>query len=375
MIKWIEITNFKSIQADKIFLPQMGAIVGNNSAGKTNLLQAVGLIKRLATGENIKIAARGYVLSPDELFNINVPSREFHIKISLSDNEEQEYLLEVSFFNTEDPKLPVTIQNEKLLKSTSDRETFELVYERKNNNLENKNRVNIPLSIDTDKLALSLYKNPDAQAVRSIFSKVHLPDMEFKSLRESLTTPTDDNIARFLVQLKTEQEESYKIFQTIIKKLLPSFSNIIEVLPKALRASDERKMYLVLLEEKNLKTALSMQTVSLGDLRTLFILTVTLLAKEHSTIFFEEIENALHPKRVKDVIEFLENIARKKDIQLLYTTHSPTVINRLRPSEILFTRKDENKGTKYILLDNPRNISAIESILNSGGEITEFIYS
>ena len=55
MIESIDIKNFKSIKKSRAKLPFFGAIVGNNAAGKTNLIQAIAFIKESVFGKDINI--------------------------------------------------------------------------------------------------------------------------------------------------------------------------------------------------------------------------------------------------------------------------------------------------------------------------------
>jgi len=64
-----------------------------------------------------------------------------------------------------------------------------------------------------------------------------------------------------------------------------------------------------------------------------------------SLLLVEEPENGLHPSRIRDVVCVLRTLA-EKGTQVVIATHSPLVINELRPEEVtLVTRASEARGT------------------------------
>jgi predicted ATP-dependent endonuclease of OLD family len=63
-----------------------------------------------------------------------------------------------------------------------------------------------------------------------------------------------------------------------------------------------------------------------------------------NTIFlFDEPANILHPKGQKDVLNILETIVH--NTQIIYSTHSPFLINRNHPERLRLLTKDKEKGT------------------------------
>ncbi|MBI5499288.1 MAG: AAA family ATPase [Deltaproteobacteria bacterium] len=63
-----------------------------------------------------------------------------------------------------------------------------------------------------------------------------------------------------------------------------------------------------------------------------------------SLLLVEEPENGLHPARTADVIRSLRAISGK-GTQVVMATHSPLVINELRPDEVTVFTRDPEKGT------------------------------
>ncbi len=380
MLISIYIKNFKSILEDEITLPRYGAVVGLNAAGKTNLIQAIALMKNLVNGEDIEEALEKITLTRRELFNYhNHLSNGTTLKLKVQNGDEFCYSLEININIKNDllglPKAYITY--EQLSREKDD--NTEVIYSRSENNLIKGSGEPIPLDVDDSKLAVNLYKENDAQAFKSIISKLFITETDVMNLRDSIVNQEQEGLASLLIRIRHKEDQSdYQLFQRIIKKLLPSFSSVVEM--SASRAndpvtekSDEKKLYVVLLEEKNLKGTLSMQSISAGDLKTLYLIANVVNLKPGSTFITEEIENGLHPKRIKDVLDHLDQIARQKNIQLLFTTHSPAIINTLRASEVLWARKEEDMGSRYSLLSESRHVTMIEKLLKEGGQLTDLI--
>ncbi|MBI5486563.1 MAG: ATP-binding protein [Deltaproteobacteria bacterium] len=73
-----------------------------------------------------------------------------------------------------------------------------------------------------------------------------------------------------------------------------------------------------------------------------------------SLLLVEEPENGLHPSRIADIIHALRAIS-ERGTQVVMATHSPLVINELRPEEVTVFTRDAEKGTIVTpILETPR---------------------
>lgn len=69
-------------------------------------------------------------------------------------------------------------------------------------------------------------------------------------------------------------------------------------------------------------------------------------------LLIEEPENGLHPARIAEVMRVLRAISEKT--QVILATHSPLVINELRPEEVTVVTRSKEHGTKATLMkDTP----------------------
>jgi predicted ATPase len=132
---------------------------------------------------------------------------------------------------------------------------------------------------------------------------------------------------------------------------------------------------MVLLEEADLKGRLSVKSLSAGDLRTLYIVASVMNLPSGSTFIVEEAENGLHPKRLTNLLEYLEMISVKRDIQIIYSTHSPIVINKLKAENVIFVEKDTPHGTRFHVLSDTEHVSNIKKLLEDGVPLAEYMYT
>lgn len=79
---------------------------------------------------------------------------------------------------------------------------------------------------------------------------------------------------------------------------------------------------------------ISARSVSDGTLRFLGLVTALLTAPQGSIIILEEPDVGLHPSRIHLLARLLEQVTEQRGIQIVATTHSPTLLAHLRP-EIL----------------------------------------
>ena len=79
---------------------------------------------------------------------------------------------------------------------------------------------------------------------------------------------------------------------------------------------------------------ISARSVSDGTLRFLGTLLALETANPGDVLLIEEIGEGLHPTRIQFLLELLESAVRRRDIQVIATTHSPVVLQWLAPERL-----------------------------------------
>ena len=93
--------------------------------------------------------------------------------------------------------------------------------------------------------------------------------------------------------------------------------------------TDEGDVMLRLVEKDG--SRVSARSLSDGTLRFLAELVALRTAPEGSVILLEELGRELHPSRVHLLVEYLESITEQRGVQVIATTHSPLVLEALGP--------------------------------------------
>ena len=108
------------------------------------------------------------------------------------------------------------------------------------------------------------------------------------------------------------------------------------------------RIYFFLKESNGRK--ISADAASDGTLRFLAILAALLDDAPACLYFFEEIDNGIHPSRLRLLLELIEGQTRRNDIQVLTTTHSPDLLSMV---------SDETFGNTSVICRLPDSDNAI----------------
>jgi len=107
-------------------------------------------------------------------------------------------------------------------------------------------------------------------------------------------------------------------------------------------------------KETGLLHAVDLADVSFGTVRLLALLTALHEPDPPPFTAVEEIDHGLHPYALDVVVDALRSASDRT--QLLVTTHSPTLVNRLKPREIVVCDRDPESGASLIPAASPEAI-------------------
>jgi predicted ATPase len=81
-------------------------------------------------------------------------------------------------------------------------------------------------------------------------------------------------------------------------------------------------------------------------------------------LLIEEPENGLHPSRISEVIQVLRTVSKR--MQVILATHSPLVINELRPDEVTILTRDAKIGTRATRIDRTTHFQQRQQVYALG---------
>lgn len=86
---------------------------------------------------------------------------------------------------------------------------------------------------------------------------------------------------------------------------------------------------------------------------------------EHTAVLLvEEPENGLHPSRIAEVMKVLREISKRT--QVILATHSPLVINEMRPEEVTILTRTAEAGTRATRIDRTKHFQSREKVYALG---------
>lgn len=89
---------------------------------------------------------------------------------------------------------------------------------------------------------------------------------------------------------------------------------------------------------------LSAKVVSDGVMLSLGLLALNYASHPPRILLIEEPENGVHYASLKDIVGTLQDLSKKKDVQIILTTHSPYLLDLVEPDEVNVFWKDEKTG-------------------------------
>ena len=160
------------------------------------------------------------------------------------------------------------------------------------------------------------------------------------------------NIIAFLDILRDKYRDNFEAIEQDLQKCIPEFSRIqlenvaaTEDLEKYFGDKTFKRLGLYNPQQKITYWA---DELSEGTLYFLALLCIIHQPNPPKLLLLEEPEKGIHPRRIKEVVDFIFNLAQEKDIQVIMTTHHPYVVNEFQdiPEAVFIFDKDEEGATQ-----------------------------
>ncbi len=143
--------------------------------------------------------------------------------------------------------------------------------------------------------------------------------------------------------MKLSDYEGYNTILSQTRTIVPTFEDL-----SFKRSQVENKNQIVIGNELvfDMKNAsgLQPQAVSDGTVLALGLLTILFSSlkieqenQRPSLFLIDELERSLHPKALGELVSHLRRLAEESEIQILATSHSPYLVDWLKPEEVRIT--------------------------------------
>jgi predicted ATPase len=362
MLEKLILHNFKSHKSTELNFDnsRLHGIVGKNSAGKTSVLQALHYLSMITNTSFEKIFK--YDRSPQFITTIG----EKNMSVTASGYWENQKNCQVSY------------------------------------RLENKNTNNwiakLSWNIDgnksswtNEKLYGSYSYSPQDPPLPSNFFK---PTVYLKLIASNLAKPAyseeitpriefdGSGLAPTLDFLRDEAPDKFQLIEEKLSRIVPNVRKVgikrakvtvtrerlIEVDGKPISYEETQEMTgqeVVL--DMNTGERIPAHAISEGTMLTLGLLTVLMNPNQPNLVLLDDVEQGLHPQAQRELMTvFKEIIAENPNLQIIFSTHSPYIIDALAPSQVHILNNSKSGFTIAKRLDEHPDVEWAKETLTTG---------
>jgi predicted ATPase len=359
MLEKVKLHNFKTHQDTELNFDssRLHALVGQNSSGKTSVLQALHYLSRLANSsfENIFQQER----APQFITTIG-----------------QDYMFVTASGFWKNP----------------DRNDWEASYEWRRN----VNHSWYPIvSWQADKrpgyaegLANSLIyaREPITQSLRNaVHLKLVASNLAKAAYSDAITPRVEfdgSGLAPTLDYLRDEAPDKFKSLQERLKRIVPgvrevgvkrakvmvSRQRLIEIDGKSISYEESQEIVgkeVVL--DMNTGKRIPAHAISEGTMLALGLLTVLMDVNQPNLVLLDDVEQGLHPKAQRDLIAVFKEILKdNSNLQIIFSTHSPYIVDELIPSQVHVLSNNNSGVTRCKRLDEHPDVEWAKQTLTTG---------
>lgn len=406
MLKKLILENWKSFRYAELPIDPLTVLIGTNASGKSNAIEALILLNKIAKGEAIKgiltDTSKGYSIRGENDWATFRGKEDFSLRVLVQGIDEQ---TEYSYSITIKPKPKPQIVYESLIqsqKSEIPEETSKEIQLFQAGSASSRNGRSWDVSIHSKEIdALDFV---GSHSILTFLSEFFFPVWGLSDYEQDQTRIGIDRVTKTLQEILVLDPvpKNMRLYSELSSELLPDASNVAGVLAE-LPIEEKNALesvissYVTHLPERDIRkvwaepvgrlgsdamlyceeawvpgeppSLIDATTMSDGTLRFIAILTALLTRPEGSQLVIEEVDAGLHPSRAELLLKMLREIGEKRKIDILVTTHNPALLNALEPEMLPFiivAHRDPQTGeSKLTPLDNLQNLAK----LLAGGQI------
>jgi predicted ATPase len=360
MLEKVKLHNFKSHQDTELNFDnsRLHALVGQNSSGKTSVLQALHYLSRLANSsfdnifqheiapqfittigqDNMSVTASGFWKNPER--NNWEASYNWIQKVNHSwyptaswnadkNQEDRKVMSKTSFITTEEP-IQQFLRNAVQLKLVA------------------------------------------SNLAKAAYSDAITPRVEFDG----------SGLAPNLDYLRNEAPDKFQSLQKMLKRIVPGVCEVgvrrakvmvnrqrlIEVDGKSISYEESQEIVgqeIVL--DMNTGERIPAHAISEGTMLALGLLTVLMNPNQPNLVLLDDVEQGLHPKAQRELIAvFKEILQDNPNLQIIFSTHSPYIVDELTPSQVHVLSNANSGFTHSKRLDEHPDVEWAKQTLTTG---------
>lgn len=399
MITELRLTNWKSYAQATLHIDALSVLVGTNASGKSNALDALLLLNRLASGAMLTSALKGEgtqapvrggvdwaARRPGSFFAIGVVCRadeltdyEYRLEGCIAENRcelHAEYLTRIKYRQGKDGERKSVAGSIKLLRTDACTENSPTIIARLYNEKQGTPRQcsrshAVLFQLDGQKMRQEIQDGVAEviSALRKIFILDPIPShMRQFSLLSDRLEPDASNIAGVIAALPADKQQEIEAVLTRYASRLPE-RDIRRVYAETVgKFNSDAMLYCEEhWQESGPPPTVDARGMSDGTLRFLAILTALLTRPADSLLVIEEVDNGLHPSRAHLLLDMLKTVGAQRGVDVLVTTHNPALLDAMGTEMVPFitvaSRDPENGHSLLTLLED---IARLPKLLAQG---------
>lgn len=317
-------------EIQKMSFQQLNLLVGASGVGKTQILQAINTLKRIADGTSFSGIQWKIEFSTDN-------GDEY-----LWEGESEDTKMSLQYFDLERKENKVNLQYEKIHKNGT------LILERSHEKIKFNNYEIPKLTLDTsivtllkeEELIKPIYNNFEKIIhTEELGSYIFRSEYGFKpvpysiiddiiSLEDIQNTLFSSEMKLFIAYLREEE-----IFKTIKERYCKIFRQIEDIKIDSIESYSYyapdyfSENVFIQIKHKNSDKWIPSVGMSSGMFRTLLLLSEIYLCADGSVILIDEFENSLGINCIRDITD--EILFSDRNVQCIITSHHPYIINNI----------------------------------------------
>ena len=395
VIEQVRLTAFKSFKNAVLPLDELTLLVGRNGSGKSNALDGLWALARLAQGEDVRDALDGGREGPavrggaagcapfgESAFSLGCTVRTGSQRVQLDVTVQVEPVVQVAY-----ERLRIFGGRDLVVTDPPSRDSSD-IWASWNNRIQGPNPKlpfragrllttqvlsRVPATSAGQKIHLAAAQV--LAALRSVFVLDPVPQQmrQYMPRRDLLLRRTADNLSAAVASLLDDRSTSERLCAALGQL------NEQEILDVTVSRSDLDDVMLTLVERfEETEHHVSARVISDGSLRFLAILVALLqtptvdtvpepLASEdalgQTTMVIEELENGLHASQAQLLVGLVRDEVSGRRVRALATAHSPALLDALSGREhrsVVVCQRDRNgRSTLQRLADLPNYVDIV----------------
>lgn len=339
MLTSFRIQNFRSIHDASVKLGQVNLFIGPNNSGKSNFLKGITML-----GAHLKSFPKDFPLS-EQNFNTILPRNiseehkknkimRFAAQMSETDikfkNQAASLIIGYAYKHEHQNEQELFAQDIDVTGDINSAHDFDEFYYKEGFSSEEE-VPSLIWQIQNHFINNTIYKlEPSAFALSSGLSD------------EPFLSANGNNIASFLYTLSQNHERQFAALKVDFAKCIVSLVSVSTPPDPFNRGNLRLKFF----DDKG--NSYWADEVSEGVLYFLALLCIVHQPDPPKLLLLEEPEKGIHPRRIKEVMDFIFELARLRDIQIILTSHSPYVVDHFADIPEYISIFDRENGETVI---------------------------